>query len=176
MLVWTQWYGSSSPACLLPFAFLTLLLPSSPFPCRVWLPAASTATTQAEGHRGLQPNSATGGGNGSTPTTSQLTQLPVLLCTHFNSALPITKYCNRVEVKISAGFKLRTLGNVTIFGREIKCLVKKRVRSIFGPVEHETDYTLCSIQIKLGCSCRRWNPHCVKKVKSNLTRMIKAQI
>lgn len=47
-----------------------------------------------------------------------------------------------MEVKISAGFELRTLGNITIFGGEVKCLVKEKGKIHFRHAEFETDYTL----------------------------------
>lgn len=65
----------------------------------------------------------------------------VLLYNPFNSLFLFVKY-NTTQEKISAGFKLRTLGNITIFGEEIKCLVEEKGKINFRPAEFEIDYTL----------------------------------
>lgn len=140
MLVWTQWYGYSRLAYILPLSFLTFLLLSSPFPCHVWLPMASMATRQAWGTKASSPIQWQVAGMGPLQPHLNSRSSLVLPLNLFHS---IIKF-NRMEVKIRAGFKLRTLGNITMFGGEIECLIGK-LKIHFEPVEFETDYTLLSI-------------------------------
>lgn len=174
MLVWTQWYGYSSLACILPLSFLTFPLLPSPFPCHVWLPVASMATRQAWGTKASSPIQWQVGMGSLQPHLNSRSSL-VLLLNLFNPVFPIIKH-NRMEVNVSAGFKLRTLGNITIFGEEIKCLIRKREDSFWTSWVWNWLYLIVYIPTKLGFSCWRWNPHCFKKAKSNLTRVIRAQI
>lgn len=155
MLVWTQWYGYSSLACILPLSFLTFLCLSSPFPCHVWLPVASMATRQAWGTKAFSPIQVVGMG----PLQSHLNSHSslVLLLSLFHSVFPNIKY-NRMEVKISAGFKLRTLGNITIFGGEIECLIRKSEDSFWASWVWNWLYLIVYIQTKLAFSCWLWNP------------------
>lgn len=137
--MWTQWYGYSSLACILPLSFLTFLLLPSLFPCHVCLPVASMATRQAWGTKASSPIQWQVVGMGPLQPHLNSRSSLVLLLNRFISVFPITKE-NRMEVKMSSGFKLRILSNITIFGEEFKCLIRKS-----GPVEFETDYTLLSI-------------------------------
>lgn len=81
------------------------------------------------GHQGIQPNPGVGMGP-LQPHLNSHSSL-VLLLNLFHSVFPNIKY-NRMEVKISAGFKLRTLGNITIFGGEIECLIRKSEDSFWA--------------------------------------------
>lgn len=165
MLVWTQCFGYSSLACILFLSFLTFPLLSSPFPCHFWLPVASMATRQAWGTKASSPIQRQVVGMGPLQPHLNSRSSLVLLLNLSNSVFPVIKY-NRVEVKVSAGFKLRNLGNITIFGEEIKCLIRKSEDSFWTSWVWNWLYLIAYSQTKLGFSSWLWNHIVLRKLKA----------